>query len=327
MRSAYLAPFVLVGAASSVQAEPYRARAENIHVSVHCADYWATPERGLVVSVDGVPQPAHGENGIPLYASTKSGPVMHWVPTDIGYAVEPGVHHIALEAPGCSSLAEDVEADSALPISIAGRLPIADDSLRGTTAAPNGFGVAAGVYIGGRGAHVSTDRILQSSFAYDRITTTGGALTMSFDRRTLAVAFDMTFASGSTTGTATTMSSGPQAFTGSAMAFSDQLRVGARQPFGNVALAAGAGVGGHMWLDHSDTRNNASLPAGDVDVDWYVPLWTSVTYKPACSWGAQVLASYDVHPTSTNENSPSFLAGLLYQPSVACSDRPGLTVR
>ncbi len=82
-----------------------------------------------------------------------------------------------------------------------------------------------------------------------------------------------------------------------------------------------------MWINRPDTGNSASLPSGDMDADWYVPLWTAVTYKPGCNWGAQLMASYDVHPTSTNEDSRAFLAGLLYQPSAACSDRAGLTLR
>jgi hypothetical protein len=155
------------------------------------------------------------------------------------------------------------------------------------------------------------------------------------------MAVDMLFGGGSISGTATSTmppafgngSAGPFGFTGSAFHSGAALRFGARLAMKSVALAAGAGIGGSMWITNAkltgyDLVSDAFVPSPDgINPEWHVPLWTALTYKPSCSWGVQALAQYEVHPTSMDENAVSFGGGLLWQPSSACSEPPGLAVR
>jgi hypothetical protein len=327
-----LAAVVLVVVGSSVHAEPFRPRLENLHVSVNCADYWADTARGLQVVVDGIPQRPAGENGAPAVEVASDGTsYTTWVTTDVSYSLTPGVHHLAISAPGCSALEQDVDTTSLIPISVSGRLPVADPSLSGPTGAPNGIGVASGLYMGGRGGHGASNDIFSTSYAYDRIATTGGYLTTSIERRGFAFAIDTLVAHGSTTGMVTQGSSfgmppGTSPFTGSATQVGMALRIGMRQRRGEVAFAEGAGVAGDMWIQSFD-GNGPAAPPTSIDGDFYIPLWAQVTYKPGCNWGAQVLASYDVHPGSSNEDIPSVMAGVMFQPTSACSEATGLALR
>jgi hypothetical protein len=317
---------VVVLRVSTLHAEPFRPRLENLHVSVNCADYWVSSERGLQVMVDGVPQRAAGENGAPATGYTSDGtPYSTWVTTDVAYAIAPGIHHLAISAPGCSALEEDIDTTSILPISVSGRLPVAEPSLRGPTGAPNGIGVASGVYIGGRGAYTGTNDIFSTHYDFERVATTGGFLTTSVERRGIAFAYDMLVARGATAGMVTATESSP--FTGSVVQIGMAARLGMRQRFGEIAFAEGAGIGGDMWI-HSVTETSATTtPPSEIDGDFYVPLWGQLTYKPGCSWGAQVLAAYDVHPGSSNEDVPTVMAGVMWQPNSACAETGGLALR
>jgi hypothetical protein len=317
----------LCGSAGLLHAEPFRPRLENLHVSVSCADYWAGADR-LEVRVDGVLVRAAGENGAPAVETASDGSsYTTWVTTDVSYALAPGIHHLAISAPGCSALEQDVDTTSGIPISVSGRLPVDDPALRGPTGAPNGIGVATGLFLGGRGAHTATNDIFDTSYAYDRIATTGGYLTMSLERRGFAFAYDMLVAKGDTTGMMTA-SSGATGFTGSVVQVGMAARVGMRQRFDSIAFAEGFGFGGGMWIHSVNPAGMATTaPPTEIDGDYYVPLWGELTYKPSCSWGAQVLASYDVHPGSSNEDMPALMAGVMWQPNSACADAGGLALR
>jgi hypothetical protein len=63
-----------------------------------------------------------------------------------------------------------------------------------------------------------------------------------------------------------------------------------------------------------------------IDATFYLPVWASATIKPTCNWGAQVSGQYDVHPSSMTTNDVQITAGILYQPSDACSDPVGVSV-
>ena len=67
-----------------------------------------------------------------------------------------------------------------------------------------------------------------------------------------------------------------------------------------------------------------SPPPTDGDV--YVPVWASLTVKPACNFGVQLLASYDVVPGQAVEDRVTIAAGLMFQPSNACAEAPWLRV-
>ena len=331
---------VLAAGASLARADPFPVQVlkpDTLRIDVSCADYWATPERGLRVVVDGVARPAQEENGAYATGYTQDGSYSQWVPTDIGFAVEPGVHHVSIEAPGCTPAAGELTIAPLVPTFLSGRLPIGDDSLRGTVAAPNGFGFGFGFYEGTFSLRTGSDDLFHTSYAYDRGSTTGGLTTFAYERRGFAFAYDLAVAGGSVTGSAWSTdpmesSPGPVPFDGWTLQFANTLRVGARHSLQHVALAAGTGVGGDLWIVsahvHQDPTTTAFLAnPGLADLDWYVPVWASLTLKPSCGWGAQLLASYQLHPTAMAESSPVITAGVLFQPSDACSEPPKIVVR
>src|SRR5438105_7926045 len=92
---------VVVASLSTASAEPLGKRIDNLRVDVSCADYWASPESGLRVTLDGAPQAPRDVFDVALVGYSKHGPVVTYAPSDIGFAVEPGVHHLAVDAPGC----------------------------------------------------------------------------------------------------------------------------------------------------------------------------------------------------------------------------------
>src|SRR5437764_14632826 len=97
-------PCLLLARVAAADPQP----AGNLRVDLHCADYWATPDRGLHVTLDGVAQPPLAVNGFPLLAVDKHGTThVRWLPTDIAYAVAAGPHHVEVAAPGCAAEARD----------------------------------------------------------------------------------------------------------------------------------------------------------------------------------------------------------------------------
>lgn len=311
----------------------------DLRIDVNCADYWATPERGLTVAVDGVSYPALGENGVSgfdlaVYHHIAT-PIWTWTPTDVGYSAAIGPHHVAVDAPGCAPLETDVVIGPLLPAVVSGRLPISDDRLAGPTGAPNGFGITFGAFTRAQPAHGSTNDLFSAAYTFDSTTVQGAAVSMSVEHRALALAWDFGFATGPSSGTSRyegdfpMESHTPVPFTGDEYALRGSFRIGARVPLHDVALAGGAGVGGDMIITSETAASNGSLalPPSGLDADWFVPLWAQLTMKPSCNWGAQLYASYDVHPTASDESAPSFGAGIMYQPNDACSEPAALAVR
>jgi hypothetical protein len=318
----------LVCAAPLASADPIIPQHDNLYVDVHCADYWANPDRGLNVRVDGAAQDARGVESTPVLRASKHGAYTEWVPTDISFLVAPGTHEIAIDAPGCASSVQQIVFAPYAPVFVSGRLPVTDDTLRGTTGAPNGFGVLLGAYNQARGPRASSNDIEPTRFAYDGNAATGGWLSMTFEHRGTAMAFDMLYGGGSISGTAMGTDGVPYRFSGGTFQIGYALRIGKRLAFDHIALAAGAGIGGSLWINHGNVDGNEFLAnPNDADPDWYVPLWSALTYKPDCNWGLQVLAQYQVHPGSTNEDAPTIAGGLLWQPSAACAERAGIAVR
>lgn len=323
--TARLAAALVLAASPLAGAQPLGPRPQNLHVNLSCAESPATLDHGLAVTVDGVAMAAVQDHGVSTYSD--DGYLETWLPGDVGYSVPPGVHRVRFSAPGCAPLEQVLALQPVMPIFVAGRLPVTDPSLRGPTGAPDGAGVVLGAYANLRGAHDAQDPVFSTHYAYEPTSTEGLWLSIPYEHRGFVFAFDLQTGGGPVSGTATTSGSdaGRYPLDGTAFEVGSALRLGARSSLDHFAIAAGTGLGGDLWLGAGDIHGGNVLDPS-FDATWYVPVWTAVDYKPSCSWGVQLLASYDVHPGDTHNDAPAFGAGLLWQPSSACAEQPGLSV-
>ncbi len=307
----------------------------NLRVDVRCADFWATPDHGLRVSVDGVAQPAR-MNGVDTVGY---GAHSVWEPTDVGFVVAPGHHRLAIAAPGCASSARDVDISAEFATHVTGRLEVTDPALAAPITAPDGTGLALGYFHIPHPAHPDYDDSYQTSYAYDRSTYQGLLLSVLYEHRNLAAIGDLGFGTASMSGIATYVGAElpdgatrlPQPFAGTTHVVRLDVRVGARIPARWFGLSGGAGLGVNAYLPVTNFSEEGVItlahapndPQGDV----FVPAWAAFTVKPMCSWGAQLVATYDIHPTSTGESAAMISAGVIWQPSSACSEPPHLEVK
>lgn len=329
---------LLLFASPLAAAQPLGPKIQNLRVDLRCADAWATPGRGLSVTVDGLPAPPVEVNGTEAIGYTEYGPESEWEPTDVGFALVAGVHRVAFAAPGCAPVALDLDVQPIVPIFVSGRLPVADPALRGPAGAPDGFGLALGAYSLSRGPHTGDDSLFATHYAYDASSSAGFWMSTGYEHRGFVFALDLLFGGGSVSGTATATGDtggsnpGPFPLDGDTFELGSTLRLGARLPFDHVTLSAGTGLGGDLWLGagtvhEPDLAGDAFVANPGLDASWYVPVWAAIAYKPSCNWGVQLLASYDVYPGDAAQDAPALAAGLMWQPSHACSEPAGLSVR
>ena len=119
-------------------------------------------------------------------------------------------------------------------------------------------------------------------------------------------------------------SGGPFPFSGSQFDNFVEIRAGVRLPLRYVALMAGSGIGGSMWISSytPDTGNVVDYDAGlegNIAFLWHVPLWAAIDLKPVCDFGLQVSAAYNWDPTDPGGSYPMLNASLMWQPAPACS--------
>ncbi len=151
-------------------------------------------------------------------------------------------------------------------------------------------------------------------------------LAMSRSHGSSELALDLRLGGGSYEGMAanTEQSTPAVHYTGTMFGSALALRAGQRIAWQNVALAAGVGVAGALWSGMASVDPQAPVPAGFVEppggasADFYLPVWSSLTVKPSCSWGIQGLAEYDVRPLDTGASAPSLAVGVIWQPATAC---------
>jgi hypothetical protein len=182
----------------------------NLRVAVACAETIATPERGLVVRVDGEPVEPSAINSHVIWISHRGGDTPVTVLDDIGYLASPGAHRVEIAAADCASTAFEATVDPQRVELVDGRLAITNPALAGPTGAPNGGGVVLGTWIG-RDPVAAQDEI-------------GGMLSGTLERRHVALAADLMMADGATFDSAV------------------QLRAGVRAASNLFAVAAGAGA-------------------------------------------------------------------------------------
>ena len=284
----------------------------NLRVALACADRsLVTPEDGLQVSVDGVALTALRENLRDTLTVDGGGEsVLTTVLTDVGFFVTPGRHHVTFAAPGCAADQRELEVSGIYAERVEGRLSIADGALRGAAVAPDGFGFTIGTMATPLPPAVSTTRV----------TVPGIWLSSSIERRSWLIAGD------ATSGWSSLTEANPAASSGSVWGTAVAVRVGRRITYDRYALAAGTGIGVGVWIAsvHASDPMSGMVPPDGATFDWSVPVWSAFTAKPACSWGVQALATYDVRPTNLGASSLALAIGLQWQPSQACSSSPGL---
>lgn len=351
-RLAALAALVIFSAASLARADvpqlsPNLYERGNLRVAIACAgNGLLDPVAGLRLTLDGEPLRALHVNDVASVGVDDDGnEYVASAVTDVGFLAPAGHHHLRIEAPDCDPDERDVDLSAVYAVHVEGRLA-ARAELRSPTAAPDGFGFAIGgtTFAFPRALASGTNNVglFATSYTTDPSSAQGVWVSMQVDRRAWTFAFDTSFMGGSVTGTVTSTSSdpvimnvpGPFPYSGSFIENASVFRFGGRVPWGNLSLSAGSGLGGALVIRTSSHVDTGSTPSYDTfatapdgaDVDWWLPVWASLSVKPACNWGVQALASYDLHPTTFDASAPSFALGLLYQPSSACSEPAGMTV-
>ena len=319
--------------AVSLAASAARADPANVEVVVRCAHYLATPEDGLLLSVDGVPQFGTTKVVKPYVADLDAVLRSYDDVAGVEYSIAPGHHHLELVTHECARIERDVTIWPGASTTITGRLVVVNPRLCGTVGAPDHLGLVAGVSYGAAPATSGTDGETASSWTASSQRPKGGWLALTWERRYIAAALDwdigLTSVSGTTTNIDPMRAPDSSTYTQTGWYMRWAGRVGVRLPLHDVALAAGTGLGlelgvpGHTTLDMPTTEE---LTAREPWRGFFVPVWASVTYKPACNFGVVALASYDVHPLAISSDAVSIGLGVTYQPSSACSEPAGLAV-
>jgi hypothetical protein len=231
-----------------------------------------------------------------------------------------------LAAPGCAPLDSELGV-GASPITVSGRLPVSDSSLAGTVGAPDGFGFMLGGFTRALDSRTTSASVNGTVVSIAPSSIASGWLASTYEHRHVVLASDIQVGTANTSGTAN-----PPGATATEM-YTDILdlrfaaRIGFRLPLGNVALAAGTGIGVDVVNTSGAVASDPfSTPLGETDAEAYIPLWASATYKPSCGFGVQAYAGYDIYPGESAENAPTFGAALVWQPSASCSQPAGLRV-
>ena len=301
----------------------------NLRVSMVCANYAATPQNGLAVAVDGLPIRAMRENGVIGTSYDEDGnPFSTWNQTDTGYLAVPGEHRITVTAPGCAPTTSDVILAADHSEVITGRLAVSDPALTGTAGAPNGPALTLGMMWEPTANGPGGNDLFKTSYAYDPQTSATGAwLSLSAITGSWEVAMDLSFDVGSISGTVAEGQTSTT-FAGNAYRFTHDVRIGKRISFRDASLSAGLGLGYEVWFNDTAVADSTSavFAPDEPDGSWFVPVWAAATIKPACNWGIQGLAEYNVHPTATDSDAVMFGVGVIYQPNDSCSANPWVHV-
>ena len=319
----------------------------NLRVTAFCAERTTvlTPEDGLRVFLDGK---SDAEKSLKPNVVTTMGtqtvnhrtvPMMVQEVTDVGFVVPPGPHHLLIRAPDCEPVDSDIMVSATHAKNVTVDMAVSNGSLQGPTGAPAGFAWLLGGYgmtmpkqLMFKPTVTDVDGVGDSSGSGTKL---GGAglLGFTYEHRYFTFGFLYGVGSGSFSGHVTDKNApagenpGPFPFSGSSFQNMIELRAGVRLPLRYVALMAGSGVGGSMWIDSysvdTSKASSGSIAAtnleGGIDFTWDLPLWAAIDIKPTCDFGFQVGAAYNVQPTNMDGNNIMVHAGLLWQPAPACS--------
>jgi len=276
-------PLVAVLAASSA------AHAEHVRVTVNCTEWgFVSPsQEGLELRVDGVAPSAVGEDT--TWANDTDGVAVVTGASGVGYEVAPGHHHLDLRTPDCAG-STDVDVNG--PLTLTGWLTPTDDRLRGTAVLNEGYTLSLGSYFAWR-----------SSTGYGDDTEQGAQLSLAVETRHFTTECEANHGNCSQS---TVVVLDQMYGRGATSVWGSALRIGKRFAYRDVAFSGGVGIG-------------ADMVAGS-DWHFFTPVWATLEYKPFCDWGVEATGTYEIHPTAWAENAPIFGAGVMWQPSGACSE-------
>jgi hypothetical protein len=328
----------------SAAAEPLllkRPLFANLRLALACADTtFLVPELGLDVTLDGLPLEARpteyatatsvGSDGV---VSTATFPIA------VAYAVAPGVHRLHLAAPRCEPEDRDIEVEDHLPLMISGALRTSA-GFEGPAEAPDGLALSLGAFTSTVPTSLGAGRLSSlgspATFAIPNESVAGLSFGVGVTTRSFVFAHDLAFGGGTFAGTLQVPgATGAVGVSGTELALSEDLRFGGRIPVRSFAIEGGVGLGYALWIRTGATVQpgapgglETAITASALDgggFTWAVPLWGGVELKPACNWGAQVLASYAVNPLDSSATTVMLSASLMWQPSAACARVPSLT--
>jgi hypothetical protein len=313
----------------------------NLRVAAYCAESTEikTPATGLRVLIDGK---TDAEKSLKTNFTTSLGtqtvnkvqvPVTIMNPTDVGFLVPPGLHHIRLETDDCAPVDADVTISGTHAVDVEANLEVSKDMLKGPVGAPWGGAWLVGASYGTMPSKLFKPSEGQSYDGYGTPSTVGGILGFTYEHRYFAAMFNYFLGYGSYSAIATTAPSdgnpmSTASFSGSEFEMGAELRLGARLPFARYfALMAGSGVGASMWIGSSTTLGDAAdSPLNGITGFWHLPVWGALDIKPFCNFGAQIGGAINVQPTALDGSYAMFHAGLLWQPSPSCERVPGINV-
>jgi hypothetical protein len=313
----------------------------NLRVAVYCAESTdiKTPETGLRVLIDGK---ADGEKSLKTNFMTTLGtqtvnkvqvPVTLMNFTDVGFLVQPGLHHLRVETDDCSPLDADVVVSGTHAVNVEANLEVSKDMLKGPVGAPWGGAWLIGASYGTMPSAVFNPSNGTHFNGYGTPSTVGGLLGFTYEHRYFTMMFNYFIGYGSysaiaTQETAPMTGSPTTSFTGSEFEMMAELRFGARLPLAHyIALMAGSGIGASMWIGSSTTLDAVTESnLNGLTGFWHVPLWGAVDIKPFCNWGVQVGGALNVQPTALDGSYTMFHAGIIWQPSPSCERVPGINV-
>jgi hypothetical protein len=319
----------------------------NLRVAATCAEHRGalTPADGLRVVVDGKAEPDKPlkTNMMSSVQMTQNGkvtvPVVVTSASDIGFIVPPGPHHLSIQAPDCVTVETDVKLSGTHATEVGADMEVASEGLKGTVGAPWGFAWVLGGYY---------SQIPRSVLYQGQVTSIdgtpaagGGTLGFTYEHRNFTIGVMYSAGIGNYSGIVKNPSpasgeyGGPLPFSGSQFENVVEVRAGVRLPLRYIALMAGSGIGGSMWISDATaditkvptvtTIADVTAPQG-INLFWHLPLWVAVDIKPVCDFGVQLSAAYNLEPTNLDGSYGMLGAALLWQPSPSCARPTGLSI-
>jgi hypothetical protein len=328
----------------TLEAEGRGARGPELWVAVGCDDPRPrAPDEGLSVYLDGS---ATATSPLAVQKSWKED-VKHDVVDYVSYPVTPGTHTARVRFPGCEAMETRVDVVEGRPSGVYGVLrPDASFFSRGPAGYPDWGRVSAGLWVtstqynnfygllsrdhNGNG-NGNSNGVTTFGSKKASVTSAGPAFSVGVVGRWLTLAFDLRYATGSTTGSINgivTPNGSPNARpavgvidgTSTVHTYYAGLRLGPKIPLYYAALSAGPGVAFLIQDVDSPTYGHNAEPA------LFLSAWAALDVQPICDFNLQLMVqgsavAQNGHPTGNT----TWVVAAGYQPNQRCRrDQAGL---